>query len=144
MAQEITKKYSFGTNQRAFHGPPQTMKSMMIEIEKKSSPKAFGIILVTRPIDEISPFKTYMINPDIVKTWLSPEIEIEQLVRKAKSSNSLNEEMKFIYNANEVSIRNKFSQASFDPTGVSELWWTEKKSGNEFFVSTDLWLSPDK
>lgn len=144
MAQKETRKYTFGTNQKILNGSPQTMNSVLVEIERKSSPKAFGIILVTRPVDELSPFKTYMINPDIVKTWLSPEVEIEQLIKKTKSSNSSNEEMKLIYNANEVSVRNKFSQANFDPTGVSELWWTENKSGNEFFVSTDLWFSPDK
>ena len=138
MAQEAARNYTFGTRIVPSESL-KTVKATLVEIEKRSNPKAFGMILVTQPTGEALPFNTYLINPDIVKTWLNPEIGIDQLMKQSKKPDVRNGEMKLIYNANEVSVRNIISKASFNSTGVSELWWTEEKSGNEFFVSTDLW-----
>ena len=125
--------------------------SSMEEIEKRTnaiehlgSIKTFGAILITRAIkmeDQLSQekFRGYVVNPEIVRSWLGPTLNLETLVTHIPNRNDPAEDIRFIYNANQLRVRTIPQQEPDWGKGVSELWWKDKESRNEFSIFTDLW-----
>jgi len=124
--------------------PSQPVRDQRI-VKAIKDHKLFGAIIVTQPYLDparFDEFRVYTINPIVVKKWIGPHPNIARIVNCVVEDYRLPaEDVKTISNVNELKIRMDPDKLPYPERGLSELWWKEKESGNDFSWTADLWAS---
>jgi hypothetical protein len=106
------------------------------------SARSFGAIVITKPFNDLNihdQFRIYTLNPDVVKSWAGPELQVDQITACASQSVPPSADIRLLYNVNEFRIRRTPNRQYDYSRGLNELWWVENDSGNELMATTDLW-----
>lgn len=120
----------------------QTSYIPVPELTSLGQPRTFGAIIVTKPFTNVTRtdyFRTYTINPSVVKTWLDSNPCHNRLAKSVTGCRIGQEDVRVIYNVNEFRVRIAPDRQPPATRGINELWWLENESGNEFHLTTDLW-----
>jgi hypothetical protein len=123
------------SSSRVFRTPP-----------RHSTYKPFGAIVITRPqflsMQDHS-FRVYTLNPEVVASYAKGSA-VEKMwltfTEPPPKDSRVREDIRVINNVNELRVRSTNPNGSFNkPKGTSENWWIESESGNEFYISSDMW-----
>ena len=115
-------------------------------IDDFSSNQAFGVLIITKPESQpgtIGPYHTYLFNPQIVADWVNINnySGIKAIAHGYGGQSLKNSPHKVIYNAYEVSVRNSYKKSFYETErkNLSNSFWVEPHSGNEFLTYTATW-----
>jgi len=115
-------------------------------IDDFSSNQAFGVLIITKPESQpgtIGPYHTYLFNPQIVADWVNINnySGIKAVVQSYGGQSLQDSPHKVIHNAYEVSVRNSHKKSFYETErkNLSNSFWAEPHSGNEFLTYTATW-----
>ena len=104
--------------------------------------KPFGALIITRPYldpDHANQFRVYVINPPIIKAWAAPNPNLI-LLGSVLNDYRPSQDIKVLHNTNSLKVRVSPDRQLYCK-GLSDSWWVENGSGNEFVTTADLWAN---
>lgn len=138
-----TKKRIQVRNDPPFDPRPSKVRPEALEGRHTVEPRPFGAVIITRPyfaMSEMDSYRVYTINPGLVKSWVgSPSHSAKRFSSCVPEATTPGSDVRLFYNVNELRVRIAPSRQHFPLRGSADMAWTEKESGNEFVILSDLW-----